>query len=655
MGNKSRQLAVEVIAEDSGRQLSICPEDSAACSAWHQAAEEKIRAGEDLYQSILAASPDGIAVTDLQGVMITVSTAALVKFAYQQSSDLTGRPVTDFLVPEDREKALTNMALMFRGIMTGPGEYRGLRSDGSSFDIEVNAEFIRDAAGQPQKMVFIVRDISDRKRTEVELLSSQRKLTDIIDFLPDATLAIDRDKKVIIWNRAIEKMTGIRAAEMIGQGDYAYTVPFYGARRPQLMDLILEDNDQTAGRYLQVTREGKAVIAEAYCPALYGGRGAWILVKASPLHDQAGAIIGVIESIRDISESKKKEAEILRLSYHDQLTGLYNRRYYEEELKRLDTVDNLPLTIAVGDLNGLKLVNDSFGHAVGDELLQKVAGIIRKSCRPGDVVSRLGGDEFVLILPKTDAGEAEIIIRRIRQLAAEENLGAIDISISFGYATKCGCPEKMPEIFKSAEDMMYKIKLFEGPSMRGKTISTIIKTLHEKNHREEQHSQRVSAICRSIGEAIGLPEHKIEELKSVGLLHDIGKIALDETVLNKGDRLNAEEWKEIRRHPEIGYRILSTVNEMAEMAEYVLHHHERWDGLGYPRGLKGEEISLAARIIAIADAFDAMTAYRTYRQRLSEAEAAAEIWRCAGSQFDPEIARVFVEKVIPQQWTWRNA
>ena len=142
------------------------------------------------------------------------------------------------------------------------------------------------------------------------------------------------------------------------------------------------------------------------------------------------------------------------------------------------------------------------------------------------------------------------------------------------------------EVFTKAEDYMYKRKLFESSCMRGKTVDTIINTLNEKNKREEQHSVRVSELCKSMGESLGLTERKIHELKTAGLLHDIGKIAIEENILNKPGKLTDDEFKEIKRHPEIGYRILSTVNEMSEIAEYVLLHHEMWNGNGYPKGLK---------------------------------------------------------------------
>lgn len=357
----------------------------------------------------------------------------------------------------------------------------------------------------------------------------------------------------------------------------------------------------------------------------------------------------VLAILRDVTSKKELEQTLEYLSYNDQLTGVKNRRFYEEELKRLDVKENLPLTIILGDVNGLKLINDSFGHAAGDELIRKVAESIKKGCRSEDIVARLGGDEFVILLTKTEENKTEEIITNINKLTQKEKIQNIDISISFGYETKMHEDEDIQQVFRKAEDYMYKRKLFEGSCMRGKTINTIMNTLNEKNKREEQHSVRVSELCKSMGESLGLNERKIYDLKTAGLLHDIGKIAIEENILNKPGKLTEDEFKEIKRHPEIGYRILSTVNEMSEIAEYILLHHEMWNGNGYPKGLKGENIPIESRIIAIADAYDAMISERSYRKALSEEFAIEELRRNAGIQFDEELVKVFIEKVLDSQ------
>jgi len=201
-------------------------------------------------------------------------------------------------------------------------------------------------------------------------------------------------------------------------------------------------------------------------------------------------------------------------------------------------------------------------------------------------------------------------------------------------------------VFKKAEDYMYKKKLFESPSMRGKTIRTIITALQEKSKIEEQHAWRVSLLCESMAEALGLGGYEIKKITSAGLLHDIGKIAIDEKILNKPGNLTEAEWKEMRRHPKIGCNILKMVNDMTEIAEYVLAHHERWDGKGYPKGLKENEIPFVSRILIIADAYDDMTSGRNYKSVLADEAAVEELRKNAGIQFDPELVNVFIEKVL---------
>lgn len=375
------------------------------------------------------------------------------------------------------------------------------------------------------------------------------------------------------------------------------------------------------------------------------GRIIWVEISTR-MHFSDNKEIEVVGISRDITDRKKANEEILYLSNHDQLTSLYNRRFYEEELIKLNTEANLPLTIIMGDVNGLKLINDSFGHQLGDELLRKVAEVINKGCRPQDIIARLGGDEFIILLPKTEASTAETIITNMKKLALKEKVGSIDVSISFGYDTKVDVNENIDEIFKNTEDYMYRHKLSESTSMRSKTIDLIMNTLYEKNNREMLHSKRVSELCEAIAEKVGFDKDGANQIRLAGLMHDIGKIVIDENILNKPGRLNHEEWMEMKRHTEIGFRILSSTNEFSEIANFVLEHHENLDGSGYPRGLNGSDISLQGKIICIADAFDAMTSYRTYGTILSEDEAVKELLQNSGTQFDPVLVKIFIEGVL---------
>ena len=367
--------------------------------------------------------------------------------------------------------------------------------------------------------------------------------------------------------------------------------------------------------------------------------------SAAPIRNSDGEVTGVVLVFRDVEEEKQRVEEIEYLSYHDQLTGLYNRRFSEEKLREWDDARKLPLSIVMADLNNLKLVNGTFGHAVGDQFLKKAAQIFKAACRSNDMVARWGGDEFILLLPQTTAEEAGLVVNRIERALQQETIQAISISMALGWCTKQKVDQDIHAVFRDAENHMYRAKLFQSSGVRGDTIQALMMALYEKNKREEQHSKRVSALCRYVGKELGLSDSEVDELGIVGLFHDIGKIAIEEQILNKTGALTADEWKEIMRHSEVGYRLLGAVPDMKDVASYVLAHHERWDGNGYPKGIKGENIPLQSRIVAICDAYDAMVGERPYRKSLSKQEALKELRRNAGTQFDPSIAQACVEAI----------
>jgi len=345
----------------------------------------------------------------------------------------------------------------------------------------------------------------------------------------------------------------------------------------------------------------------------------------------------------DVTERLAREQEISFLSYHDSLTGLHNRRYYEDNLTKLDIPQNYPLTMVMSDINGLKLINDAFGHSAGDKLLISAANLISDSCRETDLIARIGGDEFVIVMPKTSGAEAEKIIEKINKEAKKVTIKSIELSISFGFKTKKSIKEDIQVIYRGAEDLMYRVKLIEIPSMRSGAIETILKTLYEKDKRSEIHSRIVSNISEKLAVACGMDRQEVNEVKTAGLLHDIGKIVIPISIITKKGKLTPEEYDLIKEHPEIGFRILNSTYDMRNISNIVLNHHERWDGLGYPRGIKAGKIPLQSRIIAIADAFDAMTSERTYREIFTNEQALDEIINNAGTQFDPELAKIFAD------------
>ena len=351
---------------------------------------------------------------------------------------------------------------------------------------------------------------------------------------------------------------------------------------------------------------------------------------------------------RDVTDRKRMEDQLTHLSLHDALTNCYNRTFFEEEMQRFAKQRDPQISLLMCDVDGLKIVNDSFGHDAGDAILKSVADILRASFRPSDIIARIGGDEFVVLLT---ANTDKILGKACRQI--KKNLALYNashptrpISLSMGYAIGRTAPVDMNALFKEADNNMYREKLHQKNSARSAIVQGLVKALEARDFITEGHGDRLQNQVEEFARVVGIPEYSLPDLRLLAHFHDIGKVGIPDQILFKSGPLTDEEWKIMRQHCEIGHRIANSTPDLAPIADWILKHQEWWNGKGYPLGIRGESIPIECRLLSIVDAFDAMTSDRPYRKALDRNAATAELQRCAGEQFDPALVETFTRLVL---------
>ncbi len=356
----------------------------------------------------------------------------------------------------------------------------------------------------------------------------------------------------------------------------------------------------------------------------------------------------VARELRDAEIRKERERyqeQLKFLSIHDQLTGLYNRTYFENELKRLEGAREYPVMLLSADLDGLKLINNTMGQKEGDRVLKVCAELLQKPLRKGDILARVGGDEFVAVMPRA----ADLDGRKLTSVIKEgvdqynRNNDNFPIHISLGYALSYNQSQTLEEVYKNAANNMLLDKEKRSESTSDQVVKALLAALAERDYITNGHADRLQELCLKMGEKVGLEQNRLNALSVFAQVHDLGKVGIPDHILFKKGDLTDEEWEIMRQHPEKGYRIAQASPDLIHIADLILRHHEKWNGKGYPLGLKGEEIPLECRILSIVDAYDAMTNDRPYRKAKTRAEALEELKNCAGVQFDPGLVEIFFE------------
>lgn len=468
-----------------------------------------------------------------------------------------------------------------------------------------------------------------RKKIEESLRLSEEKYKEIVQSVNEGFFEMDINGKITFFNDSLCSILGYSRKELEESG--------YGETCLNT-EVLLKARD----RVLKTGNPEKGLVF----PVKHGEKGEIFLeISLSPIKIQGGFIRGCRGMVRDITERKKAEDSLKYFSTHDYLTGLYNRAFFEEEMKRLETLDLSPVTIIACDVDGLKIINDTLGHGKGDELLRSAAAVLTETFPRGEaIVARIGGDEFVVLLPGVSYEEAQKALQHIQTLVEKYNASSsgIPLSISLGAATSRG-GEPLSSVYRQADTNMYRDKLNRSSVVRHNIVQALMTALAERDFISEGHVHRLQELVTMLGTALNLKPHEMNNLNLLAQVHDIGKVGVPDNILLKPGRLTQDEWEAVKRHCEIGYRIACSAPELSAVAELILHHHEWWNGNGYPQGLKGEEIHICCRILAIADAYDAMVSGRPYQAPRTPEEALEELKKFKGIQFDPYMVDVFVE------------
>ncbi|MCR3922532.1 MAG: diguanylate cyclase [Firmicutes bacterium] len=480
---------------------------------------------------------------------------------------------------------------------------------------------------------FAISNVDHKARLCIErtLTQANEKLNALIQASPLAILTLDVQGRVMSWNSAAESMFGWTEIEVLGYNNPAIPPENESLIRSLLAKALERKTNQELDTHL-LQKDGNWVDVTLSVAAI-----------TSELEEPTGLVV----LIADITEQKIREDQLKYLSLYDILTGLYNRAYFEQEMHRIEVGRFDSVGMIVCDVDGLKLYNDSFGHATGDALLIAAATVIKSCFRESDVVARIGGDEFAILLPNANQESVEKAFDRMQQAIRKSNNEQHDyyLSVSMGYAVSSDNSMHLLDLFKEADNNMYREKLRRSESVRHTTIQILLRALAARNFTSNENLSQMEEMAAVLAHEVGAQAERLDDIRLFTKFHDIGKVGIPESILFKVGPLTSQELDAVRRHTEIGHRIALSAPELTHLADWILKHHEWWNGMGYPLGLKEEEIPVECRILAIVDAYDALTHDRPYRKAKSHEEAMQELLLYAGQQFDPALIEIFLKLI----------
>ncbi len=471
-----------------------------------------------------------------------------------------------------------------------------------------------------------IKDITKDKKLKGELYNKSRELENFFELNLDLLCIADLDGNFIKVNKSWVDILGHSKEEL---------------EKRNFLDFVHPDDIDATLNSINKLGKGKKVINFVNRYMIQDGTYRNIEWRSQPYNNL------IYGAARDITHQMKTMEKISYLSLHDQLTGAYNRRAFDEMVKQIDNPASLPLSLIVADLDNLKLVNDVFGHFAGDQLIKKAVDTLTSISRKDDLVFRIGGDEFAIVLPNTSDRDVEKVANRIIFESKNIKVENLQISLSLGWNTKNTMAIDFEKAFNDAESNMYKYKTTNSTVNKQNMFKQLLKGLYEKYPKEENNSKAVSKLCLELGKELSyLDKDYLELLEKAGFLYNIGKIVKDEKSDRKIEELTNANFAKIYPCPQTGYRILNIVAERKELADYILYQSEYWDGTGHPAKLKGKEIPVISRIIGLVAFYqELITTTFDDNKTFNKQEAIELIKEYSGKRYDPDIVDVFL-KVI---------